>query len=109
MEGRVASRLAWAVFGFIAMLFVGGVVAAAVVMPADDAVGSLVFGLEMFTFPLVGVLIASRHPRNAIGWLMLAIGLAWGLVGALDTYTAYGLTVEPGSVPRPDVALALSS
>jgi hypothetical protein len=109
MDDRVASRLAWAVFAFIAVLFLGGAAASAVLISSKDLLGSVPFALGVFTFPAVGVLIASRQPRNAIGWLMLAIGLTWGLVGASEIYVEFGLAVEPGSLPGPDVALALST
>ena len=31
--------------------------------------------------PVLGIVIASRRPENAIGWLLLAAGLALGLTG----------------------------
>ena len=55
-------------------------------------------------FPLVGALIASKRPKNAVGWLCLAVGLMWILAGALDYYSYYGVAT-PGSVPFP-VAMA---
>jgi hypothetical protein len=71
---------------------------------ADLGVGSLVGGALFLAFPLVGVLIASRRPKNAIGWLCLAIGLLWVLSGMADYYSYYG-AATPGSVPFP-VAMA---
>ena len=43
----------------------------------------------------VGVLVASRHPRNAIGWLFLGSGVLLALVGAAYGYAA--LALDPGS------------
>jgi len=71
---------------------------------ADLGVGSLVGGALFLAFPLVGALIASRRPENAIGWLCLAVGLIWTLIGALEYYSYYG-AATPGSVPFP-VAMA---
>jgi hypothetical protein len=65
--------------------------------------------LLFLSFPIVGLLIARRHPRNAIGWLMLAIGASWGLWGALVTYAHLGFFSRPGAVPRPDLGLALGT
>jgi hypothetical protein len=45
-------------------------------------------------------LIASRHPRNPIGWLCLTVGLLWTLSDVLDYYSVYGVA-RPDSVPFP--------
>ena len=55
-------------------------------------------------FPLVGALIASKRPENAVGWLCLAEGLLWTLIGAFEYYSYYG-AATPGSVPFP-IAMA---
>ncbi|MBA2313273.1 MAG: hypothetical protein H0V97_10820 [Actinobacteria bacterium] len=67
------------------------------------------FLIAMFSFPMVGVLIASRQPRNPIGWILLAIGLVWELGGVIDSYVHYGFVTNPGSVPRPDLVAVLAS
>ena len=51
-------------------------------------------------FPLVGAMIASRRPRNPIGWLCLTIGLLWTFSGLLDYYDVYSIA-SPGSLPFP--------
>jgi hypothetical protein len=75
---------------------------------ADLGVGSLVGGGLFLAFPLVGVLIASKRPKNAVGWLCLAIGVLWTLGGLLDYYGYYG-AATPGSVPFPIVAAGISN
>jgi hypothetical protein len=74
---------------------------------ADVSVGGLVGGVLFLTFPLVGALIASRRPKNAVGWLCLAIGLLWALIGVLDYYSYYG-AATPGSFPFPVVMAGIS-
>jgi hypothetical protein len=103
MSERGLSRLAWAVLGGIVLVVL---TALGVSVAAGERVDP--FGLVMMAFPVVGALIASRHPRNAIGWIMLAVGLVGALDGALIVYAEYALTGNPGSLPRPDLALALS-
>lgn len=49
-------------------------------------------------------MIASKRPENAVGWLCLAVGLLWTLIGAFEYYSYYG-AATPGSVPFP-VAIA---
>src|SRR3712207_9508286 len=71
---------------------------------ADLGVGSLVGGALFLVFPMVGALIASRRPENAVGWLCLAVGLMWTLIGMLDHY-GYSGAATPASLPFPaDVA-----
>ena len=67
---------------------------------ADGGVGGLVGGAFFLAFPLVGALLASRRPQNAVGWLCLAVGLLWTLLGMFDYYGYYG-AATPGSVPFP--------
>ena len=62
--------------------------------------------LAFVAFPLVGALIASRHPGNPIGWICLVAGLLWMLILVSDAYSAYGLT-KPGSIPFPVTIHAL--
>jgi hypothetical protein len=74
---------------------------------ADVGVGGLVGGAFFLAFPLVGALIAAKRPKNAVGWLCLAVGLLWSLSGVFDYYGYYG-AAAPGSVPFPVVAAGIS-
>jgi hypothetical protein len=74
---------------------------------ADVSIGALVGGALFLAFPLVGALIASKRPENAVGWLCLAVGLMWTLLGMLDYYSYYG-AATPGSVPFPVVMAGIS-
>jgi hypothetical protein len=74
---------------------------------ADVGVGGLVGGAFFLAFPLVGALIASKRPKNAVGWLCLAVGLLWALSGVFDYYGYYGAST-PGWVPFPVVAAGIS-
>ncbi len=57
------------------------------------------FSIALLTFAVVGALIASRHPRNAVGWILLAIGCSWALDSTFEGYAVYGLKTHPGSLP----------
>jgi len=59
-------------------------------------VGGLVAGA---TYGIVGWIIASRRPDNAIGWVFLAIGLSQSIDVFAGVYSVYGLAVAPGSLP----------
>lgn len=111
MTDQAASRLAWMTFGVISLLLAAILISPLVTgsMSAGEVVAADLFALIMFSFPLVGILIASRRPRNAIPWILLAIGLAWQVSGLTDIYIQYGLSTTPPSLPRPDVVIALGS
>jgi hypothetical protein len=47
-------------------------------------------------FPVVGALIASRHPRNAVGWMCLGIGVLVASLVLATGYARYGLVLHPG-------------
>jgi len=60
----------------------------------------LLIGMPFLAFPIVGALMASRRPHNPIGWICLAVGSLFLLLGLSEYYSVYGVA-EPGSVPFP--------
>jgi len=63
-------------------------------------IGEAVTFVLFLAFPIVGALVASRRPRNPIGWICLADGLLWMIISVTDSYFVYGVA-RPGSVPFP--------
>ena len=57
---------------------------------AGDAIGAVVLG-----YAFVGALVASRHPRGPVGWLLLAIALVFSVDMFGESY-AYYSTEAPG-------------
>jgi hypothetical protein len=74
----------------------------------QGSAADVAFVVMVLAFPLTGLLILRRLPRNTIGWLLQAVGLVWGLSGLADNYASYGLVVNPGSLPGADVVAALN-
>jgi signal transduction histidine kinase len=66
-----------------------------------DHAFTIVFAL---VFPFTGALIASRHPRNPVGWLMIAAPLFAAVQSVADAYARHALVVSPGSLPGGAVA-----
>jgi hypothetical protein len=108
-------RLAWAVFAVTVALLVVGIALAPT--PADHGntsdwelseLGDYLFVVAMLSFTAVGVLIAVRLPRNAVGWLLLAIGFSWGLVVLADGYVIRAVELSPGSLPNPSLVAAVN-
>lgn len=56
---------------------------------------------------VVGTLVASRQPRNVVGWLFLASALFSAIRAAFGEYGVYGYATSPGA-PFAEVSLAIS-
>jgi hypothetical protein len=113
MSTRTATWLAWALAGITLTIFVASValfvLARSAHVPSSlgaSTVGDVVLFMSFSVFPVVGALIASKRPRNPIGWICLADGLLWALIILSEDYSAYGLAI-PGSVPFPVTINAL--
>jgi len=89
MSGRVSTQLAWVLAAVAVVLLVSGaVVLLASGMGVD--VGNAVFlGVMTLVFAGTGVLIAARHPGNAIGWTFLGAAVAVGLASLAGSYADY--------------------
>src|SRR5215218_9242641 len=86
--GRRAAWLARSLVTLCVALLVGGI---ALARMTRSTVPGLPYGSEaeldsaalnlatVLTFSVVGAIIASRHPRNAIGWIFCGMGLVVGL------------------------------
>ncbi len=111
MSEAALRRSAWAAWWFLVVMIVIGVALSILNQTATSSLGAeeLGFGVVLVAFPLTGLLILRRQPRNTIGWLLVSIGVVWG-VGALgDNYARYGLLVDPGSLPGPAVGALIAN
>jgi len=102
MAERTRRWLAWLALTAIVLLELLNQVLAVVTGADADP-----FSIAMLAFPVIGALVASRHPRNAVGWIMVGVGAGIALEAVLATYAHYALAVDPGSLPGGAVALAL--
>ena len=83
-----ARRLARALFAFVVLeLAVGATlqIVGSVRYYEPFNPGELGFLFAFVLFPVVGLLLAARRPGNALGWLLLAIGIV-----AFEPLTSYG-------------------
>ena len=57
------------------------------------------FPLSILAFAVAGAVIATRRPRNPIGWLFCGIGLTGELQAAALSYVQYAIFTASGSPP----------
>jgi signal transduction histidine kinase len=72
--------------------------------PTEDALFLPVGFLLVVGYSTVGAILASRKPRNPIGWILIAVGSAFGIAFFTEGYARYTLETNPGALPFGDVA-----
>jgi hypothetical protein len=95
----------WSIFAVICLLYLVGGYLGWLTRSQENSgswgTGSLApsvaFAFITLIFPVAGFLIATRRPGNAIAWLLLAIGIAWGLDAIASSYATYALRMHHGS------------
>ena len=109
MAPRIAasrtSWLAWAVFATACLMTLAGDWLAWLDRDAGvpqryaTSAADVIIGLAFLVVPAMGALIASRHPRNPVGWLLCAAGLAYALHVLTQGYAVHALLGDPGALP----------
>jgi hypothetical protein len=99
MSPRPSVR-AWGLCGLAVVTMGAGVVLGeATGAPSDGTLlESILLFLAFLAFPVLGALVASRQPRNAIGWIFIAVGVGIGFLVSGAEYAYYGL-VRGNEVP----------
>ena len=91
-----ARWLAWALCALTLGLIVCAVVLA---LLNRYSLWDVTFLVAQASAALVGGLIASRRPRNPVGWFIIGHALCFTLGEFSRQYAIYGLLTEPGSLP----------
>jgi hypothetical protein len=78
--------LAWSLFGLFAVFTLGTIALVAL----GDAGADQLFVLLCGVFGLVGALVASREPGNAVGWLLLVVAVSFSFTSFADSYVLEG-------------------
>ena len=105
MSRRKATRLAWmlvlatvvAHIGWIWLLVLN--VRSGLTGDAFGYAGILTGVVPVIAFVGVGLVVASRQPENAIGWLLLAVGPVFGLPMLAQQYAAYVVLAGHDGLP----------
>ncbi|HSL10748.1 MAG TPA: histidine kinase [Actinomycetota bacterium] len=101
--------LAYVVFGFVVAGFVLRVVLNVLNGPArSDLETGSVLDTALMIFPVVGLLLAVKRPRNPLGWLLLGIG--WAFVASPGAaYARYATVTHDGDLPGAGLAIAVDA
>jgi hypothetical protein len=94
-----ASAFAWLARVVCALVFV--MIALTFVLAVANRYDpwDVAFLVAVASAALVGVLVASRQPRNPVGWFVLGHAFCFALGEFGRQYAIYGVFTEPGSLP----------
>src|SRR5215208_5054008 len=94
MSGRAAAWLAWSLVVLSVVLLVGGLSFALMTrssVPERPYDGLVTLSVLALAFSVVGAIIASRQPRNAIGWIFGGVGVTIGFSSFAGDYAEFWL------------------
>jgi signal transduction histidine kinase len=100
MSARTATRIGWAAAGLSATLGIGG-------LSVDRLAGlrmetSIVYGFPIIwalSLSVIGALVVSRQPENALGWIFALVGGLISFNFAGSVYAAFVLTGDHRALP----------
>src|SRR5215211_5956725 len=98
MSTRAAPWLAWSLMVLSVVLVVGGIALGLMTQSSTPQrsyygpVDAVFFLATVLTFSVVGAIVASRQPRNAIGWLFCGVGLVMAINSLAGGYAEYRLS-----------------
>src|SRR5918998_1064684 len=107
MSRRAASRVAWSVCAAVLLILALSLLllllgwSTPLLQDWTPWLDQAVSVVGIIGAPILGGLIASRRPENSYGWLWLGFGLGLALQHLAQSYAAYALVVEPGSLVAP--------
>jgi signal transduction histidine kinase len=78
---------------------------AALDLASNNPQGDPFFGVIVFSFPVMGIVVLHKRPRTTLAWLMLSMGVAFAL--PFQSYAEY-LLANGGDLHTVGVLLALS-
>ncbi|MBA2427293.1 MAG: hypothetical protein H0V60_09480 [Actinobacteria bacterium] len=107
---RVLAGLQWAIVlaGLVFLLVVAPIAFPGLLVIGDIPVVAS-FCVFVLAFSTVGALVAARHRRNPIGWLMCAAAIAYTVGGVGGAYAEYAFGESSALLPGASVAAWLST
>jgi len=110
MKRGIPGRLAWSLAIVSILVMLVGLTLTILYIIAGHDYKSLLSHQSLappstLIYAVLGALVASRHPKNPIGWIFIAVGLVAGLDALAIGYSGYGSYIfKSGSFPGADLA-----
>jgi hypothetical protein len=102
MSHRTAAWMAWSVWALCVVLFASPVLLDffnSSVPTRGGPFSNLFIAVALLAYPTVGAIVASRRPKNLVGWILCAIGLLFGVEAFAEAYPYYALTAGSDWLP----------
>ena len=97
--GAGSSVVTWSARGVSGLVLILIACAIVLAVPNHYALWRVDFLVPVTSAALVGVLVASRQPRNPVGWFVLGHALCFSLGEFGRQYAIYGVLTRHGSLP----------
>jgi hypothetical protein len=104
-QPRPSAWLAWSIWALCVVLFATTLLLlfltppiATKPKPTPEAL-TVLLRVMALSFPTVGAFVASRRPKNSIGWIFCATGLLTSVRSFAEAYADYALGARAGSLP----------
>src|SRR5215469_6719400 len=104
MTRPASTSTALVVGGVTALVFAAGIPLAAIA----HRPGKFLIVVFVVPFAAVGVLVARRQPRNAIGWILIALAAGSAVGSEAGFYAIRAYSVDHHGVPLSRLAAALA-
>src|SRR5215203_3855811 len=102
MKRRTSAWIAWSVWALCVALFASAELLDffnSSVPTRGGPISNLFIAIALLAYPTVGAIVASRRPKNLVGWILCGIGLLFGVEAFAEAYAYYTLAAGPGSLP----------
>jgi hypothetical protein len=97
MSHRTAAWMAWSVWALCVVLFASAVLLDffnSSVPTRGGPISNLYIAVALLAYPTVGAIVASRRPKNLVGWLLCLIGFVCVVQGFSVAYADYTLLAD---------------
>jgi signal transduction histidine kinase len=98
MTRRTASWIAWPACGLVVAASAGSLVLRFAGGAHSPSIQTFSLLLSL-AFPVIGAVIATRRPKNPIGWIFVAVGVSFAAATLSSEYASYALITRKGAVP----------